>query len=349
MGGIRLRIGQAAQLSDVRNHELGADRESVCWKKRDYVIKVLRNIIPDDTWFGWICGLDDEDIKDPSGWKNEKVWIKAAPALGTIIRIEEMRRQARQAEADPSALNTFLRYQLSVWTSGHANWMPMDKWELCDASVDLARLRGRRCFGGLDLSTTTDISALVLLFPPVADDPLWSVLPWFFLPQEAIEKRSKRDRVPYDVWARQKLFDLTGGNVIDYDFIRSRVNEVAGDFEIAEIGYDPYNAQQIVTQLTGDGFTMVPIRQGFLSLNAPTKRLMELVLTRQFAHGANPVLRWMASNVIVSIDAAGCIKPDKILCREKIDGIAATINALARAIVTPEDSNSGISPIVRSV
>jgi phage terminase large subunit-like protein len=327
----------------------GYDRHSVCWNKREYVAKVLQGIIPDDTWFGWICGLDGEDIKDPNGWKNEKNWIKAAPALGTIIRIEEMRRQAAQAENDPSALNTFLRYQLSVWTSGHSAWMPMDKWDLCNFVVDPISLRGRKCTGALDLSTTTDISALGLLFPPFEDDLRWSILPFFFLPREAIEKRSRRDRVPYDVWARQKLFILTNGDVIDYDFIRAKVNEVAGEFEIQEIAYDPYNAQQLVTQLTGDGFTMVPIRQGFLSLNAPTKRLMELVLTRKFAHGGNPVLRWMASNVIVSLDAAGCIKPDKTLCREKIDGIAATITALARAIVAPEEIGDFISPVVRSV
>jgi phage terminase large subunit-like protein len=320
----------------------GFDRHSVCWNKREYVIKVLQGIIPDDTWLGWICGLDDEDIKDPNGWKDERNWPKAAPALGSIIRIEEMRRQAATAANDPSALNTFLRFQLSVWTSGNCAWMPMDKWDLCGALFDFEMLRGRACFGGLDLSTTTDVSAFVLLFPPIPTDPKWYVLPFFFLPKEAIEKRSKKDRVPYDIWARQGLFILTEGDVIDYDFIRSKVNEVAGEYQIKEIAYDPYNAQQLVTQLTGDGFTMVPLRQGFLSLNAPTKRLMELVLTGLLAHGANPVMRWMASNVIAAIDAAGCIKPDKAASKEKIDGIAALVDALARAIVVPVTSKKSV-------
>ncbi len=187
------------------------------------------------------------------------------------------------------------------------------------------------------------------MFPPDVDDPRWSILAFFFLPEDAIEKRSKRDQVPYDVWARQKLFILTPGNVIDYDFIRAKVNEVAGEYEIKEIAYDPYNAQQVVTQLMGDGFTMVPIRQGFLTLNAPTKRLIELMLTEQLAHGGNPVLRWMASNTILATDAAGNIKPDKALSRAKIDGISATVTALARVIVTPEDAGDFISPVVRSV
>jgi len=320
----------------------GFDRHSVCWKKREYVIKVLQGVIPDDTWFGWICGLDDEDIKDPSGWKNEANWLKAAPALGTLIRIEEMRRQAAQAANDPSALNTFLRFQLSVWTSGNAAWMPMDKWDLCGEPFDPAILRGRACFGGLDLSTTTDLSAFVLLFPPANGDPKWYLLPFFFLPKEAIEKRAKKDRVPYDVWARQGLLILTAGDVIDYDFIRSKVNEAAGNYQIKEIAYDPYNAQQLVTQLTGDGFTMVALRQGFLSLNAPTKRLLELVLTGLLAHGGHPVLTWNASNVVVAIDAAGCIKPDKSCSKEKIDGIAAAVDALARAIVVPVTSGRSI-------
>jgi phage terminase large subunit-like protein len=320
----------------------GFDRHSVCWNKREYVVKVLQGIIPDDTWFGWICGLDDEDIKDPNGWKDERNWVKAAPALGSIVRIEEMRRQARTAANDPSALNTFLRFQLSVWTSGRTAWMPMDKWALCGQQFDFTKLRGRVCFGGLDLSTTTDVSAFVLLFPPAKGDPLWYVLPYFFLPKESIEKRSNKDRVPYDIWAREGLFILTDGDVIDYDFIRAKVNEAACDYEIKEIAYDPYNAQQLVTQLTGDGFEMVVLRQGFLSLNAPTKRLMELVLTGLLAHGGNPILNWMVSNVIVSMDAAGCIKPDKSSSKEKIDGVAALVDALARAIVVPAESKKSV-------
>jgi phage terminase large subunit-like protein len=315
----------------------GFDRHSVCWQQREYSVKVLLGVIKDDTWFAWICGLDDGD-----DWEDERNWPKANPALGSIVQLETLREQAAKAKNDPSAFNAFLRFQMSVWTTGHSAWMPMDKWDLCGEDFALDLLLGRVCFGGLDLSTTTDISAFVLLFPPTVDDLKWRVLPFFFLPKEAIEKRSKKDRVPYDIWALQGLFILTSGDVIDYDFIRSKVNQVAGEYEIKEIAYDPYNAQQLVTQLTGDGFTMVPLRQSFLSLNAPTKRLIEMVLTGVLAHGGNPVLRWMASNVIVAIDAAGCIKPDKAVSSEKIDGIAALVDALARSIVVPSDSKKSV-------
>ena len=208
----------------------------------------------------------------------------------------------------------------------------MEKWDLCSTPIDCERLRGRVCFGGLDLSSTTGISAFMLLFPPVADDPKYSILPWFFLPANAIEKRSERDGVPCDVWAREKLLDLTDGDVIDYDYIRSRINQAAHEYEIKEIAYDPFNAQQLVIQLAKDGLEMVAVRQGFSGLNAPTKRLMELVLTRVLAHGGNPVLRWMASNVVVATDAADNIKPNKAASIDNIAGIAALINALARAI-----------------
>jgi phage terminase large subunit-like protein len=163
------------------------------------------------------------------------------------------------------------------------------------------------------------------------------VLPWFFLPEDAITKRCKRDRVPYDVWRDQGLFELTPGDVIDYDFIRARINECAALYKIKEIAFDPYNSTDIVTRLTEDGLTMVPFRQGDVSMTAPLKRLMELVLKRELAHGGNPVMAWMASNTVVKIGPTGLMKPDKEKSREKIDGISALLDALGRAMLTPID------------
>jgi phage terminase large subunit-like protein len=308
----------------------GYDRNSVFYQQHDYSIKVLKGILEDDSWFVWITSLDEGD-----DWEDETNWVKSNPNLGTTIRLDELRAAAAKAKASPAELNSFLRLRLNKWTSSHTAWMPMDKWEACATAVSADALKGRPCFGGLDLSTTTDISAFVLLFPPTGDDEKWLVLPHFFLPEDNIEARVKHDRVPYDVWSRQGLFTLTEGNVIDYDAIRSRVNELGKTYDIREIVFDRWNAQQLVTQLTGDGFEMVELGQGFASLSAPTKRLLELVLSGELAHGGNPVLRWMASNVMVATDPAGNIKPDKSKCIEKIDGIAALIDALARAITAP--------------
>ncbi len=318
----------------------GYDQNSVCWRQREYSEKVLLGVIDDDTWFAWICGLDEEDIKDPNGWEDQRKWIKANPALGTIVQMDDMVSQAKKAKADPSALNTFLRFRLSVWTTSHTAWMPLDKWDACKHAIDLEKLRGRRCFGALDLSTTTDISAFVLLFEPTLEEPYWQVLPFFFLPKDNIQERCKRDRVPYDVWERQGLFQLTEGNVIDYKFIRAKILELREIYEIQEIAFDRWNATDLVRDLTDDGLEMVKFGQGFESMQAPTKRLLEIVLNRELAHGGNPVLRWMASNVMVKMDPAGNMKPDKEKSREKIDGIVALIMALGRAIAMPNSEGS---------
>lgn len=322
----------------------GFDRESVCYKKREYSIKVLQGIVPDDTWFAWIAGLDEGDYED-SKWLNEANWIKANPSLGTLVDIDELRQQAKAAAADPSSLNAFLQYRLGVWTSSHSVWMPMEKWDICNDPVDPEALKGRSCFGGLDLSTSIDISSFVLLFPPNGDDDKWRILPFFFLPEDNIEARVKKDRVPYDIWNRQGLFNLTPGNVIDTRFIRNKIVELSAVYKIAEIGYDRAFAADITPQLEESNLAMVPINQGGVSMTSPCKRLLEMVLRGEVAHGGNPVLRWMASNVIVTPAPTGLLRVDKAKAREKIDGISATLNALARGMVATSDSKRTASAI----
>jgi phage terminase large subunit-like protein len=309
----------------------GFDRHSVCWKQRDYSVKVLEQIIGDDTWFAWICGLDDDD-----DWEDESNWIKANPGLGVMVQLKELREQAFKAKNDPSSLNAFLRFRMSRWTDSHTAWMPMHLWDTCCEPIEPAALRGRPCFGGLDLSTTTDISAFVLLFPPTEDDPKWRILPRFYLPKDCIEDRVKRDRVPYDVWERQKLFTLTSGRVIDYRVIRADIEQLSREYDIREIIFDRWNSSDMVTNLEGDGFEMVEWGQGLASMNAPMKRTMELVLSGEIAHGGNEVLRWMASNMMAYMDPAGNIKPDRGKSTEKIDGIVALIMAVGRAMLVGE-------------
>jgi phage terminase large subunit-like protein len=307
----------------------GSDRQSICWQQHEYSEKVLSGIFVDDTWFAWICGMDDGD-----DWEDSRNWVKANPNLGTSVRMDELQAVVTKAKGDPASLNGVLRLRLGVWTQSHTAWLPMDKWDLCNGAVDPVLLKGRPCYAGLDLSTTTDISALVLLFPPHGDDDKWRVLPNFFLPSENVEKREKKDRVPYGTWSRQGLFNLTGGNVIDYDVIREKIKALGLIYNIKEIAFDRWNAQQICTQLETDGFVMVPFGQGYVSISAPSKRLMELVLGADLATGGNPIMRWMASNTMVTLDPAGNIKPDKSKSTEKIDGIVALIMALGRASVS---------------
>ena len=210
--------------------------------------------------------------------------------------------------------------------------MPMEKWDLCSDEVGDEDLEGRVCYGGLDLSSTTDITAFVLVFPPEGDDDRYIVKPYFWIPEETVDLRVRRDHVPYDIWERQGFLKTTEGNVVHYGFIESFIEELGEKYNIREIAFDRWGAVQMSQNLEGMGFTVVPCGQGFKDMSPPTKELMKLVLEKRVAHGGHPVLRWMMDNVFIRKDPAGNIKPDKEKSTEKIDGAVAMIMALDRAI-----------------
>jgi phage terminase large subunit-like protein len=189
-------------------------------------------------------------------------------------------------------------------------------------------LKGRRCYVGMDLSSTKDLTALVAVFP---DKDGFDVLAQFFVPHDSLLERATRDRVPYTEWAKQGFLVPTPGNVVDYEYIRQTVKDWAAEFAIQEIAFDPWNATDLVTRLSEqDGFTCVPMRQGFTSLSAPTKALEKAVLGRTLRHDGHPVLRWCVSNVSVETDATGNLKPSKKVSTERIDGVVALIMAIDR-------------------
>ena len=199
-------------------------------------------------------------------------------------------------------------------------------------SFDEEMLAGRICYGGLDLSSTTDITAFVLVFPPTEDDEHYYVLPYFWLPEETLPLRVRRDHVPYDVWERQGYLKTTEGNVVHYGFIENFIDELGQKFHIKEIAFDRWGAVQMSQNLEGLGFTMVQFGQGYKDMSPPTKELMKLTLEQTIAHNGHPVLRWMMDNIFIRRDPAGNIKPDKEKSTEKIDGAVAMIMALDRAI-----------------
>ncbi len=306
----------------------GTDRHSVCYEQRSYAEKVLAGF-DDDSYFPWICSLDKDD--DPF---DEANWPKSNPNLEVSIDLETIRDAAKQAQMIPSEYNEFLRMRCNIWTDSDVAWMPHHLWEACSETFDVEELRGRECFGGLDLSTSQDLTAFSLIFPPKGYDEKWKVLPFMWVPAENIQERIKKDRVPYDVWIKNGLITKTDGNVIDYDSIRAKIFELAETYRIKEIGYDPYQATETAVKLTAEGLTCVPVRQGFITLNAPTRKLMDLVVAHDFAHGGHEVLAWNASNCMASIDAGGLIKIDKSKSTERIDGVAATVTALQRAMLS---------------
>jgi phage terminase large subunit-like protein len=312
----------------------GYDRHSICYEHHDYSIKVLEGTVPDDSWFAFIAAADEDD-----DWTDPEVWRKANPSFGLSVKEDDLARKAEKAIALPGAQNAFRRMHLNEWTEQAERWIDLAAWDACDSPVDLEQLRGRTCFGGLDLSTTTDVSALAWVFPPENDDDLWRVLSRYFVPEENLRKRAERDRVPYDLWSRQGFIEPTPGNVVDYGAIEQRILADSALFQVREIAYDPWNATHIALRLQDEGAAMVEFRQGFRSMAAPTRELEKLIVSRKLAHGGNPVTRWMAGNVAVAQDPAGNLKPAKDKSTERIDGIVAVIMAIGRALVAQEDQH----------
>jgi phage terminase large subunit-like protein len=220
--------------------------------------------------------------------------------------------------------------------------MPMDKWDACAFSVDPEALRGRVCYGGLDLSSSTDITAFVLVFPPLDENDKYIILPFFWIPEDNIDLRVRRDHVNYDLWQKQGFLKTTEGNVVHYGYIEKFIERLGEKYNIREIAFDRWGAVQMVQNLEGMGFTVVPFGQGFKDMSPPTKELMKLTLEQKLAHGGHPVLRWMMDNVCIRSDDAGNIKATKEKSTEKIDGVVATIMALDRAIRCGNDTSESV-------
>jgi phage terminase large subunit-like protein len=291
-------------------------------------------VIEDDAFFGFVAAADPED-----DWTQPATWTKANPNLGVSVKLDYLARQAKKAESQPSFLNTFLRLHLGQWTQQRERWIAIEDWNACEArDLTPAEMREREealagavCYGGLDLSTKLDITAALLVFP--RDDEVLELVCRFWVPEERIRERVRRDRVPYDAWVRDGWLLATPGNVIDYDVIRAEVGRLAARFDVRELGYDPWNATQLALQLQGDGITVVEIRQGYKTLSEPSKEWEARTVARRIRHGGHPVLRWMVSNVAAREDPAGNIKPDKAASGERIDGVVAGIMGLSRIIV----------------
>ena len=298
----------------------GYDRQSICYEVYDYAKKIKDEIIEDSSFYSSIYEADlDDDITD------EEVWKKANPNYGISLRKEYMKRESQRAVDVPSYQNTFKRLMLNIWTDSQTAWIGAKEWELCQGDIDLKELKNKECWAGLDLASTRDISALVLLFK---EDEKFIVVPYFFIPEDNAKKRSERDKVDYITWHNQNHLTFTNGDVADYNFIKEKIMELGNEFRIQSICYDRWNASQLVIDLTNEGVPMEPFGQGFQSMADPSKQLESLILSKQILHNGNPVLKWMISNAVMEEDAAGNIKPSKKKSSEKIDGVVSLIMSL---------------------
>ena len=315
----------------------GNDTNSICYEVHQKAIDIAEGRKVDPTFYSVIYGAaEDEDWTDP------KVWKKANPSLGITVGIDKVKAACESAQQNPGEENAFRQLRLNQWVKQSVRWMPMDKWDACAFPVSEDDLEGRICYGGLDLSSTTDITAFVRVFPPLDEEDKYYVLPYFWIPEETLDLRVRRDHVPYDLWERQGTLMTTEGNVVHYGYIEKFIEQLGERFNIREIAFDRWGAVQMVQNLEGMGFTVVPFGQGFKDMSPPTKELMKLVLEEKIAHGGHPVLRWMMDNIFIRTDPAGNIKADKEKSTEKIDGAIATIMGLDRAIRCGNDTGASV-------
>ncbi len=302
----------------------GVGRHTLYAEVDGHAQKVADGTVQDDSFLPVLFGAPTD-----ADWHSPRTWRSANPNYGISVKPEFLEEQHRKAVLMPGYENSFKRYHLNIDTEQDVRWLSMDAWDRCGEPIEEAALAGAECYVGLDLSSRKDITASVAVFP--RDNGEYWALARFYVPAEALAEREKRDDVPYARWVEQGLMCATPGNVIDYSFIRADLERWAKAHDVREIAYDPWGATQLALQLQDDGMTCVEHRQGFKSMSEPAKKLEELMLGRKLRHGGNPVLRWMAGNAAVEVDAAENIKPSKKRSTARIDGVVALCMGLGRA------------------
>lgn len=343
---MRTSTGAREQPLTVVMTTAGYDRNTIGWEIHDYAMKVKQGIVEDPTFLPIIYAAPED-----ADWTDEDVWIACNPALKYgILSLDELRTECRQAQEMPAYEMTFRRLHLNQWVNSVERWLPMDKWDACNDPVN-TELEGKPCYGGLDLSTTTDLTALTLIFPD--GNSGYDTLYHCWIPADTAEDKERKDRVPYREWARRGYVTLTPGNVIDYSYIEHYLYEIIKKYQLKELAYDRYGSTQITQNLINAGaFTndpkeedktvIIPFGQGFVSMSPPTKELMNLVLSKKIRHGGNPVARWCADNLVVNQDPAGNLKPDKAKATQRIDCMVALIMALGRGMLYDNQSTDSI-------
>lgn len=347
LGGITRKQSLAIAITTA-----GVQSESpLAWRLHEKTLRIKKGLMTDPTFYGRIYAAEPED-----DWTLESTWIKANPSLkqnGGFLDIEKIREKFQAAQTDPEALRSFRRYFLNLWDQKENRCIKIDQWDKCKGEFEAAGLLAkppedeirplpaelikyfieRRCWAGVDLSMTTDMTSVAFVFP--TQDGYFDVLPFFWMPAEGIKKRQLRDGMPYMAWAEQGFLELCEGNVIDYRDVKARLEWGARMFDLKEICFDPHEARQISVPLIEDGYECIEIRQGYAMLSEPSKKLLELVASEKLRHGGHPVLRWNASCLSSKEhnDQLMFIKPERQKDSSRIDGISATVDALSRAML----------------
>ena len=321
---------------------------SICYEQRDHAEKVLTGDLIDETHFGFVCELDKrgpddpEEVKDDD-WTDEKNWRKGNPNLGVTVTRADLRKEAIVAMQSPAAENTFKRLKLDYWTEQTTRWLSMIKWRACPHDPKFDVQSGKLfCYAGLDLASVQDLCAFVMVFPPQEGLDQWTARSMFWCPEDTVKEVMKHKRAPYEQWRKRGLITATPGNVTDYDVIEEYILNQSSIYEIRELGYDPWNATQVINHLSAEGIECVEMRQGVGTMHAPSKFLERLIVSETLDHGHNSVLTWNASNVAIYTDNNLNIKPDRDKSSGKIDGVVSLIMALGRANAGGHDSDASV-------
>lgn len=309
---------------------------SVCWEQHEYARKVLEGHVDDPTFLSYVAGAEDGD-----DWTDPATWEKANPNLDVSVFREYLARECEQAKAIPGKQNAFRRLHLNLWTERGESWLSLAEWDTCGAVLPLSEVSDRSAYIGLDLASNRDFAAAVAVVPPAEAGGLWAVDTRLYIPEDSIAEKLRTDRVPLDEWVDAGLVTATPGNLIDHQWIKAGVREVRDELDVAEVVFDPWGSPGIIADLQNEGFECCQFRLGFSSMAPAMRALESLILSRTLAHGGNPALRWMASNVKVCMDPAGNTKPDKKRSGGRIDGIVALLMAVGRASAQGTTAASG--------
>jgi phage terminase large subunit-like protein len=305
----------------------GTDRNSICFELHTKALDILSDRKVDPTFYPVVYSLPMD-----ADWQDEKNWYKVNPSLGYTVPIGRMREAYLQSQDNPAEENVFRTLRLCQWVGSTVQWIPDHIYDLGNQPIDNHALRRRDCYAGLDLSSSGDITALVLMFPPRTDDEKYIMLPHFWVPEETIPKRVQQTSVPYDNWVAQGYVQATPGNVIDYAYIQNTIGELSYKYHIREIAFDRWGSNMLVERLSEMGLTVVPFGQGYKDMSPASRAFYEELMKGNIIHGGNPVMKWMCGNVVIEQDPAGNIKPTKAKSKDKIDGVVAAIMALDRCI-----------------
>lgn len=305
----------------------GTDKRTVCWDYHDYGAKVSAGQMQDDTFFAFICSLDEGD--DP--FKDESCWHKANPSLRFgLPGLRYLREQVSQAQGMPSKESTVRRLNFCQWVEADSPWIGSDIWFGSeDKSFDVRRLVGRRCWGGLDLSSTQDLTALVLEFEPVPDDMVWRQLECFWLPGDALHAKAEKDRVPYVEWRNAGHLQVTAGKAVNKLAVVREAAQIAALYDLQALAYDRWRIEDVKQLCDQEGVSLpfVAFGQGFKDMAPAVDEYERRLLGGQLRHSGNPVMTWNAANAVVVTDPAGNRKVAKEKATGRVDGTVAAIMA----------------------